>query len=186
MREPDEQQSVHTGRRPKRPRAASPVTHSLEDQPAPASPAPKAATPPAPVTLEEAGLDTLNDAELDNAFGLNANLDPVLLDESAVQAAVVAAVEAESPPQAMETAERPAKRLKTRRNALAAAVVAEEEDGGEQTVCTWQSAERRAVEREEKVGAETVKTSVEVEVVQDWMAWLIAGVGTLDRHQRVV
>jgi hypothetical protein len=69
---------------------------------------------------------------------------------------------------------RPKKRRKTKRHALAAAVVAEEEEGSQQAVLAWARAERS--ERVE-AGPDPKQEgrTVTVEKVDDWMCWVIAG-----------
>ncbi|WWC61761.1 uncharacterized protein I303_104346 [Kwoniella dejecticola CBS 10117] len=69
----------------------------------------------------------------------------------------------------------PKKKQKTKRNALAAAVLAEDGDGGLHTVLSWIKAERETQtlpsEAKDREGRQVI-----VERVDDWMSWIIGGV----------
>ncbi|WWC70314.1 uncharacterized protein I206_104264 [Kwoniella pini CBS 10737] len=69
----------------------------------------------------------------------------------------------------------PKKKQKTKRNALAAAVLAEDGDGGAQTVLSWTKADRelQSIPSEQK---DAEVRQVIVERVDDWMSWIIGGV----------
>ncbi|OCF40479.1 hypothetical protein I317_05717 [Kwoniella heveanensis CBS 569] len=72
---------------------------------------------------------------------------------------------------------RPKKKVKTKRNALAAAVLAEDEDGGAQNILTWTQSTRRIDEQEQGLKPQSGgETGAIVEKVEDWMSWIIGGV----------
>jgi len=69
-----------------------------------------------------------------------------------------------------------AKRRKTRRNALAEAIVAEEEEGSLQSVLTWSKAVTVEANLDNAAEDPAFPRRV-VERVEDWMCWVISGVG---------
>ncbi|WVR07164.1 hypothetical protein IAU60_004205 [Kwoniella sp. DSM 27419] len=74
-----------------------------------------------------------------------------------------------SAPETPVTSAENTKKVKTRRHALAAAVLAEDEAGNDSSTLTWHPAERST--QLDKEGREIV-----VEKVDDWMSWIIGGV----------
>ncbi|KAK8864280.1 hypothetical protein IAR55_001526 [Kwoniella newhampshirensis] len=70
----------------------------------------------------------------------------------------------------------PKKKKKTKRNALAIAVVAEDEDGGVQALLSWAKAERTERTVDEPSETEAAHGTIFVEKVEDWMCWIIGGV----------
>ncbi len=74
------------------------------------------------------------------------------------------------------TPENPSKRKKTRRNALALATLAEDEDNSSKAILSWSRAEREDREIVTNDGQETHTRTVIVEKVEDWMCWVIGGI----------
>ncbi|WWC89470.1 uncharacterized protein L201_004394 [Kwoniella dendrophila CBS 6074] len=73
------------------------------------------------------------------------------------------------------------KRKKTKRNALASAVLAEDEEGNSQIMLSWVKAENReeinaSVGLKDAVEGEDRSQNVTVDRVEDWMSWIIGGV----------
>ncbi|WVQ82218.1 hypothetical protein IAT38_004346 [Cryptococcus sp. DSM 104549] len=73
------------------------------------------------------------------------------------------------------------RKKRTKRLALAAAVLAEDEDGAVQTLLEWTRAERSTemvteVIRDEEDEEQRVQREVVVEQIADWMSWTIGGV----------
>jgi hypothetical protein len=73
------------------------------------------------------------------------------------------------------------KKPKTKRFALAEVVVAEDQ-GGAQFALSWHKAERYAGERVRGFGKELVKKLEICEKVEDWMCWVLGGVGMCCHH----
>ena len=73
------------------------------------------------------------------------------------------------------------KRPKTKRNALARATLAEQEGSGTQNALQWVKAVREDKEVVIEVGKEKRKERRTVEMIEDWMSWVITGVGELSR-----
>jgi hypothetical protein len=136
----------------------------------PSIPIPGPSTP-VPQTLDDMEMGVM--ADIATTFGLP---EPEGIEETASNPVVETLTETLEEKADVDDGGRPAKRIKTKRHALAAAAIAEEEDV-EQIVCTWSVANRRVSEREEKEGKMIVKKQVKVEVIEDWMAWVIGGVG---------
>ncbi|WVF71578.1 hypothetical protein IAT40_006386 [Kwoniella sp. CBS 6097] len=68
---------------------------------------------------------------------------------------------------------RPKKKLKTKRNALAAAVLAEDDDGSSQNLLTW----TQSIRKVDNQGLQQDPTGQAMEEkVEDWMTWIIGGV----------
>lgn len=185
MRDPSEVAWVWIGRGKKIP-AVTPVPEPKAASPRPSLPIPDPVIPTPrrqPETLDEAEMSLINDADLAQAFALPDSGAQDGEEGMAVERPLSEAPEEEkkAEPEVLRKGEgeRPAKRLKTKRDALAAAVVAEEDEGAEQTVCTWHGAVRKTTEREVKVGKVVEMRNVELEYVEDWMCWIIAGVGEL-------
>lgn len=68
------------------------------------------------------------------------------------------------------------KKRKTKRNALALAVLAEDEEGGQLSVLSWAKAERGMKEIVTNNGKDAMVRMADVEKVEDWMCWIIGGV----------
>ena len=71
---------------------------------------------------------------------------------------------------------RPAKKRKTSRNALAMATLAEDEDHSSASLLSWKQAEREEREIVTDDGKVTLTQNVVVEMVEDFMCWVIGGV----------
>lgn len=70
------------------------------------------------------------------------------------------------------------KKPKTKRFALAEVVIAEDQ-GGAQFALNWTKAERHEGERSRGFGKDLVKKLETCEKVEDWMCWILGGVGKL-------
>jgi hypothetical protein len=75
---------------------------------------------------------------------------------------------------------KPKKKPKTKRFALAEVVIAEDQ-GGTQFALNWTKAERYQGERARGFGKDLVKKLEMCEKVEDWMCWILGGVGTSSR-----
>jgi hypothetical protein len=71
---------------------------------------------------------------------------------------------------------KPKKKPKTKRFALAEVVIAEDQ-GGAQFALNWTKAERHEGERARGFGKDLVKKLETCEKVEDWMCWILGGVG---------
>jgi len=114
-----------------------------------------------------------------NASRRSAKLTAVVADTEESRAPeTLGGVEKDSHPAASGsvTQVRPAKKRKTSRNALAMATLAEDEDHSSASLLSWKQAEREEREIVTDDGKVTLTQNVVVEMVEDFMCWVIGGV----------
>ncbi|WWD17423.1 hypothetical protein CI109_101864 [Kwoniella shandongensis] len=122
---------------------------------------------------------TLNGAVTELAPSMEEQPFPMMLDEPATGLGQIPQPDSTAQASLHETEESvepPMKKKKTKRNALAIAVVAEDEDGGVQALLSWSKAGRAERPMDGPNGDGMGQRTVLVEKVEDWMCWIIGGV----------